>query len=170
MVPYAIYKVLHILGVVLVFMALGGALALTRLGAQGAPTEQISAAGRFWLDEQAIKIIKKSPVIGVGAGSFILELANSAVPGAPIEPAHNLVLLVTAELGIAGFVLILGITISLVLKIIRSDSRGSILAGALLTGLGIIGLFDHYYWTLAPGRIMFGLVLGLWAGQAVSHA
>lgn len=33
MVVFTLYKVAHILGMVLVFMALGGALALTRLGA-----------------------------------------------------------------------------------------------------------------------------------------
>jgi len=38
--------------------------------------------------------------------------------------------------------------------------------GALLAGLAVISLFDHYLWTLAPGRLMLGFVLGLWEGQA----
>jgi hypothetical protein len=29
----------------------------------------------------------------------------------------------------------------------------------------VISLFDHYFWTLAPGRLMLGLVIGLFVGQ-----
>jgi O-antigen ligase len=145
-------------------------LVFTRLGSQDVVTERISTQGRSWLDQQAIKIIEKSPFLGVGIGSFILELADTAVQGAPLEPVHNLILLITAELGIAGLLLILGFSISVTLKIIHSDSRPAILAGAMVTGLGVIGLFDHYFWTLAPGRVMLGLALGLWAGQSASYA
>jgi O-antigen ligase len=144
-------------------------MVLTRIGQQDVTTEKISTLGRFWLDRQAIRIIEKSPVLGVGAGSFILELADNAVQGAPIEPVHNLPLLISSELGVVGLILFLGLAISIALKIIRSHSRQAILAGAMVTGLAVTGLFDHYFWTLAPGRIMFGLVLGLWAGQAASH-
>jgi hypothetical protein len=54
--------------------------------------------------------------------------------------------------------------------IVRSKSPQAILAGATLAGLGVIALFDHYLWTLAPGRIMLGLALGLWAGQVFQDA
>jgi hypothetical protein len=30
-------------------------------------------------------------------------------------------------------------------------------------------MFDHYMWTLAPGRLMLGLVIGLFAGQELSR-
>jgi hypothetical protein len=33
----------------------------------------------------------------------------------------------------------------------------------------VISLFDHYLWTLAPGRLMLGLVIGLFAGQDVNY-
>ena len=79
------------------------------IGNQNISTEQISTVGRFWQDQQAIEMIQKSPIIGVGIGSFILELSKTAIAGAPIEPVHNLPLLVTAELGIAGIILIFSI-------------------------------------------------------------
>jgi O-antigen ligase len=145
-------------------------LIFSRVSNQNISTEQISTVGRFWQDQQAIGMIKKSPIIGVGIGSFILELSKTAIAGAPIEPVHNLPLLVTAELGIAGIILILSICALVARRVIRSKSSQAILAGAMLAGLGMIGVFDHYLWTLAPGRIMLGLVLGLWAGQAANHA
>jgi len=38
-----------------------------------------------------------------------------------------------------------------------------------LTGLGVISLLDHYFWTLAPGRLMLGLMIGLFVGQGIDH-
>jgi hypothetical protein len=35
------------------------------------------------------------------------------------------------------------------------------ITGALVA-LTVIGMLDYYTWTLAPGRILFWLVLGLW--------
>ena len=138
---------------------------LTRVVDQTVATEQISTGGRSWVMQQALYVIRESPVIGVGVGSFILELADTAVEGAPIEPVHNVFLLLTAELGITGLLLFLGVCISIVATIVKSRSPAAILAGAVLAGLGTISLFDHYLWTIAPGRVLLGLVLGLWAGQ-----
>ena len=115
--------------------------------------------------QQALHAIQKSPLIGVGVGSFIVELANTAMEGAPIEPVHNVFLLITAELGLVGLLLFFGACISIVLTIVKSKSPGAILSCAVLAGLGTISLFDHYLWTIAPGRVLLGLALGLWAGQ-----
>jgi O-antigen ligase len=138
---------------------------LTRVADQAVPTEQISKVGRTWLMQQALHMFQKSPVIGIGVGSFILELANTAVEGAPIEPVHNILLLITSELGIVGLLLFFAVCISIALTIVNSRSPSAILASALLAGLGTISFFDHYLWTLAPGRVLLGFVLGLWAGQ-----
>ena len=66
--------------------------------------------------------------------------------------------------------LMLILFLSMALNMIKARSPKSILAGAMLAGLGIIGLFDHYLWSLAPGRAMFALALGLWAGSIKDHA
>jgi hypothetical protein len=36
-------------------------------------------------------------------------------------------------------------------------------------GLCVISLFDHYLWTLAPGRVMLALVIGLFVGQGANY-
>ncbi|MGE5641518.1 MAG: O-antigen ligase family protein, partial [Byssovorax cruenta] len=142
----------------------------SRLPGSTATTEKISTVGRSWLAEQAIDMIRKHPLTGVGIGSFLLQLASTAVQGAPIEPVHNIILIVAAELGLLGVSLLIALCFAAAKMIVRSKSPAAILAGALVTGLGMINLFDHYFWTLAPGRLMLGLALGLWAGQVANDA
>ncbi len=39
---------------------------------------------------------------------------------------------------------------------------------AVLAGVFVSGLFDHFLWTLAPGWVLLGILLGLWAGQTMN--
>jgi len=131
--------------------------------------EEFSFIGRAWLNGEAVKIFREYPLTGVGIGSFIIELARRAGEGYIVEPAHNILLLVGAELGILGILIVITIMVFFAYRLIRTQNQNAILVGAVLTGLGFIGLFDHYVWTLAPGRMMLGLVIGLFVGQDSSH-
>jgi len=132
-------------------------------------SEEFSFIGRAWLNGEATKMIQEYPLTGVGIGSFMIELASRAGEGYVIEPAHNIPLLAGAELGIPGFLLVLALSISFAVLLFKTQNPNTILAGATLIGLGVISLFDHYLWTLAPGRLMLGLVVGLFVGQGISH-
>jgi len=145
-------------------------LVFTRVSNSIIATEQNSILGRVWYTQQAIEMIRKHPITGVGIGSFVIELSKTAIAEAQIEPVHNIFLLVITELGIIGLLLMIGLFVSIALSIYRSESPRAILASATLTGFGIISLFDHYLWTLAPGRMLLGLALGLWAGQVAHDA
>lgn len=142
-------------------------LVFTRISGAPVQTEQLSTFGRAWLTQQAVAMIQTHPISGVGIGSFLLELAEYAVEGAIIEPVHSVVLLAGAELGMFGLVLLLALFISVAVVTIQARRPQLILMGAVLAGLGVISLFDHYLWSIAPGRLMLGLALGLWAGQVV---
>ena len=145
-------------------------LVFTRISNAPVATEQLSTFGRSWLSEQALAMMREHPLTGVGIGSFILELADYAIEGASIEPVHNIFLLAGSELGIVGLLLVICLFISIALIIVKTQKPKAILASATLAGLGVISLFDHYLWTLAPGRIMLGLALGLWIGQVANEA
>jgi hypothetical protein len=131
--------------------------------------EEFSFIGRAWLNGEAKKLITEYPLTGVGIGAFIIELSRRAGVGYVIEPAHSISLLAGAELGIPGLLLVIVLFISFLYRLFKTQNPNAILAGAILTGLGVISLFDHYLWTLAPGRIMLGLVIGLFAGQDFGH-
>jgi hypothetical protein len=64
-----------------------------------------------------------------------------------------------------GVLVVCGLFISILLSSLKAQTPESVLASAMLAGLGVIGLFDHYLWSLAPGRLMLALALGLWAGS-----
>jgi O-antigen ligase len=131
--------------------------------------EEFSFIGRAWLNGEARTFIGEYPLTGVGIGSFIIELARRAGEGYVIEPAHNVFLLAGAELGIPGLLLVIALCISFAYRLLKTHEPNVILAGAVLTGLGLVSLFDHYLWTLAPGRLILGLAIGLFAGHDTSH-
>ncbi|HMV97484.1 MAG TPA: O-antigen ligase family protein [Anaerolineales bacterium] len=140
-------------------------LFLSRTTAPTSNTEKFSLVGRAWLSQQAWSYIKEKPLTGIGAGSFVIQLAQRSGEFNFVEPVHNVPLLVLAELGPIGLGLLLALAFVMTRQIWRSHQSGVIVTSALLAGLGVITLFDHYLWSLAPGRMLFGLALGLWQGQ-----
>jgi hypothetical protein len=143
----------------------------------GAPVfiEQSSQQMRLWLAERSLVVIKEHPWLGVGIGSYTpasaagLSRESLGVDADfMLEPVHNVLLLAQAELGIAGSLLLAGLGITILLGTIRARGTQGIILSAALVGLSVVELFDHFLWTLAPGPLLFGLILGLWAGQAVS--
>jgi hypothetical protein len=141
------------------------ALVFARTGGSQAAAEAFSATGRSWLMGAGWQFIRERPLAGLGAGTFIIELARRAAFGYIVEPVHNLSMLITGELGLGGGLLLAGMVGAGVLQAWRTNQPEAVLFSAALVGLGVTGLFDHYLWTLAPGRVLLGAVLGLWAGQ-----
>jgi O-antigen ligase len=131
--------------------------------------EEFSFIGRAWLNGEAINRIREYPLTGVGMGTFIIDLAQRAGEDYIVEPAHNILLIAGAELGILGMLLILALSLLFGYHLLKTRNPNVILAGAVLTGLGLISMFDHYVWTLAPGRLMLGLTIGLFVGQELNH-
>jgi O-antigen ligase len=142
------------------------ALIFTRAGATpSVSTEDFSSKARLWLLQESLQFIRERPLGGYGAGTFILELAQRASYGYIVEPVHNLGLLITTELGLPGGLLFLGLAVSICLAALQARRPEQIIFAALVLGLGVIAIFDHYLWTLAPGRVLLALALGLLAAQ-----
>ena len=161
----------------LLVFALGGLIALTLTGVAvrsliftrvvggQVPTEAFSIQARAWLVEQALELVRQHPLAGGGAGSFIIELAQRAPIGYIVEPVHNVPLLVMSELGIPGGLILAGFALAVLGTSRHAKHASTIILFAAVLGLCVTSLFDHFTWTLSPGRILFGLVLGLLEGQ-----
>jgi len=96
----------------------------------------------------------ENPILGAGAGNnttvdYGLRIMNYG----QVRPAHNIFILILSELGVVGF----AICLFLWKKMWRNSA-----ARPLLILFFVIGLFDHYLWTLYSGQMLF------WAGLAMT--
>lgn len=109
-------------------------------------------------------IIKQSPLWGVGQGNFVLIFGQSydKLQSWAWQPVHNVYLLIAAETGFLGLLAFL-VFLFFTIKNVWSGRQG-LETGCLLLiviYLLLIGLFDHFWWDLQQGQIMFWLLLGL---------
>lgn len=136
-----------------------------RAGIGDESVELRSTSDRAVYNEMALRAIGESPVLGVGLGNFPWVAAYYLVEtGFDLrgQQVHNIYLAAWAELGIVGFaltILVIGIGLWAGVKSV-TDSRlaGSerIMRAGLLSGviaLLVIGLIDHYPWTLLQFQV-----------------
>lgn len=145
----------------LVFLYFYQSLLLSRTGLSTENTEQRSIADRLVYMEIAWDSIEKYPMQGLGAGNFPWYASNYLYFRTDFDlrgdNVHNIYLTVWSELGLIGFglfLLMLGTgTIAALQK--RSPETMALLAAFL--AWAVIGLVDHYAWTLI-------LTQSLWLG------
>lgn len=147
--------------------------------------EQESVVSRLDQLNQFKSIINKYPLTGVGIGQYTLYLEkrdvaevgwhyNSAMSGwqynlsQPVwayQPVHNIWLMALAELGWVGGLLFVGVWLGAAwaaLKLWWRQKQGLYFTAlGALGGVAILGVFDHYLWTLQPGRLILFLIIGM---------
>lgn len=128
--------------------------------------EHRSISERQEYAQQSAEILRTEWVTGVGIGNYTaythqrdnangIEKRSSAY-----QPVHNIYLLIFTELGIFGLLAFLAFLFTMARGLGRSN-HWTIGLSLATVALLIIGLFDHYLWTLHFGIILFWLVLGL---------
>jgi hypothetical protein len=144
--------------------------ALLRTASLGSLSEQNSIETRAFYNLVASQVIGRG--IPVGAGNLVVaqqHLLGAASAGS--EPAHNVFVIVLAELGPVGLVAWLSIIGSLLFaawerRAEPQQRAGPLVAVAVLTPLL---LFDHYLWTQSAGRILFVWTLALLTSKAAER-
>ncbi len=131
-------------------------------------TEQ-SVSLRTFYNQTAFSIIKEHPWLGIGLGNFVWEIREilHLLSAWLHQPVHNIYLLIASETGLIGLVFFL----IFILKALwpergQSPSRRPMFNYCLvfvIFSFLFIALFDHFFWTLQQGQIMFWLVLGITA-------
>lgn len=123
---------------------------------EGSVSERVQS-----LEDAKTVIGEGNMLLGTGAGNFTTEMMRLQ-PERPvwnIQPAHNVPVLVFAELGLVGLVLFLGFLVSILVPILKSKIVNQ--KSALLVTLVPIALLDHYLWTSHFGLLFLFLLLGL---------
>ncbi len=121
-----------------------------------------SISERFTQVEIAFLAIKGAPLQGTGAGNFPVFMDRLVLSITP-NYAHNVPLLLAAEIGIFGAGLWLTLCLALAWWLIRQwPQAGGWVIASLCAGLAItvIALFDFYPWGLNSGRLLTAMVLG----------
>jgi len=121
-------------------------------------TEQ-SIGLRVFYTQAAFSIIKDCPLLGIGIGNFVWEIRQmiNLLSSWIHQPVHNVYLLIASETGLIGLFLFLFFIFQLLRKINRQEGFLLLLVFSFL----FIALFDHFFWTLQQGQLMFWLVLGI---------
>ncbi|MEK7631510.1 MAG: O-antigen ligase family protein [Patescibacteria group bacterium] len=117
----------------------------------------------------AYALIKLEPVRGVGYGNMPVALydrverARESVHS--YQPVHNIYLLSVVELGVIGGLVYLAFLLTAlrqnILRLLQERTWVSLVTLSALSALLVIGLFDHYLWTLGAGVLLLWLVVGL---------
>ncbi len=141
-----------------------------RIGAAPVPVapEVRSISERLVLLRVGFAAIQERPLFGLGAGTFTEWVARLPGRPAPIEPIHNVPLLVVAETGLVGLSAWLMLGAGLACRVWRGWRRLTSWEAAwtaALIGMLVASMADHYWWTMAPMRTMFVIALALFAAR-----
>ena len=138
-----------------------------------------SVSDRFIFLNVSRETFFEHPVLGIGAGQYVINLLNRRdVLEWQYEPVHNVFLLMLNELGIAALSLFLFFVYKLFhveqferldAKIVpRGTMRQDIITAhikGILLALLVISLLDHYPWTIQQGQVIIWLSLAMLAAN-----
>lgn len=125
---------------------------------------------RFRLMQESLTMIWQNP-LGVGMHGFTMalpEMSEKMLMPWMTQPVHNLFLLVGAELGVLGAMILLFLFGYLGFRFYQSKGlTESQVFGTLLVALFVLGLADHYWWDIASGAGYFWLFLGMMGRELI---
>jgi hypothetical protein len=153
-------------------------------------TEIYSQENRAMYLEQAKNLITQNLLTGVGLGNYTLAVYDQSEKGLgdyAYQPVHNVYLMVVSELGIIGFIIFILIIIEAIRRIwtYKIDEHINLLGvfklfkfkgvydfyqekyfwflatTAILIAVLVLMVFDHYFWTLYFGIMLWWLSWGL---------
>lgn len=127
--------------------------------------DYLSISRREELAEIAFTQFLSHPFFGVGLNNFISETASSNLVSGQnrfLQPVHNIFLLALSESGLIGLTGLIGL---IGVSIFRLWKNREYPKAKLMLGLwGVIlflGMFDHYFLTIAQGQRLLFLIWGL---------
>ena len=129
-------------------------------------SQEQAVSQRILYTKMAGEIVLRQPWLGVGLGQFVSVLQSSFqnYPDYFYQPVHNIYLLILNETGFLGLaVFLLWLLILARAYYRRTKFKEIYRASFLIVFLSILmmGLFDHFLWTIQQGQLIFWLTLGL---------
>ncbi len=151
-----------VLGVTAIAFAVTAALSIDgwTFKAERTATTDVAAAsnGRAGMIDEAVEMITRWPVLGVGPGRFLAirdAHPDIAALASEDQPVHNVPLLIVTESGALGALALLVAAIAVARRV-----RATPYALTLLAAMLGHALFDHAPWTFGFGMVQLALVVG----------
>jgi O-antigen ligase len=120
---------------------------------------------RVFYNEIAGKVTTSSPIFGVGIGQSVVDLMHRFRyhPQYFYQPTHNIYLLISSETGFPGLIAFLFFLFFLYWQLFKNKHFLQITISILIFSFSflLIGLFDHFLWTLQQGSLVFWLSLAI---------
>jgi len=154
----------HFVLLIFIFILLAGIykpLITGRVTGQGRLEQQsIVERGNGYVE--ALHILKKHSLMGVGLGNYTLSLyqENKQKNVWDYQPVHNTWFLIAVEIGFVGIVLFLFIFKNIIFKFINNKTQNKNVILCLVL-IFILGFFDHYLYSLFPGLMLVGVAIGI---------
>lgn len=151
-----------VLPVLILLMVASFWFALQPLNKQRLPSlSEPAFTERMDYNAVAKRMISDKPLSGIGLGGSVIHMEQYAGRWLwpwEFQPIHNLPLLLWAETGLLGFFGIF-ITICMLARSIGSLKNDHYLTWVMITcsmiSVLVLSLFDHYFYTLRPGQVLF---------------
>jgi len=119
---------------------------------------------RIDLMQIAVTLFLTSPFLGVGINNFYYHeiLFQKSITPTLLQPVHNIYLLILAQNGLVGSVVV-GVFIKNLVYALKQRLEAPFYkaVGILVLGGLIVGLFDHFLLTLQQGQLLLTVILGL---------
>jgi O-antigen ligase len=136
--------------------------------------ERGAVVERLYLYDQAHRIFSQNSLTGVGIGASVIAMqVYYPVFRMSYQPPHVSILAVAMETGMFGAVFFVSAIVLPFYFMFRNrqyfQDADVVLALALILGVTVLGLFDHYPWMLVPGRLMHWLAWGAFAAAVIRH-
>lgn len=117
----------------------------------------------------AYNLIKLEPLRGVGYGNMPVavydQLTRERGSVHSYQPVHNIYLLSVVELGVIGGLVYLAFLFTVLrrqlLQTLQHPTWASLVLLGSFSALLVIGLFDHYLWTLSAGAMLVWLSIAI---------
>jgi hypothetical protein len=149
------------------------------------PLVQTRVAGSSQLEEKSVshrltglqlstKVVENNILFGVGSGNYTTELIKMIPdkPGWFYQPVHNIFVLLLAELGVAGILLLFGVVVSWVYFIFYNHDvppKVIYFVTMLFFTVLVAGSVDHYLASSYVGWMLLAVGLGLISKMELSR-
>jgi hypothetical protein len=122
-----------------------------------------SLSQRIELAKQSMAMFTKNPIFGVGINNFFdnVNVAGFTLNNVFLQPVHNIFLFALSETGIIGIGIFFYLLFNCLkqLSIVKTKINKQYLL-MLFFALIILGMFDHYFFTLQQGQVLTSIIFG----------